>query len=210
MKAKYRPANFQVFKPSPQKARIEPLKPTPKRAGPTTPKRRPNIPLRVLRTLGQRPETDTHPRPSQRVETDPLENEPILERRKLQALISLYHQSRNFITREELDEHIDSEFGFQERLTMTRRDAYGQEALKGSLTERRSTPTYTTNPPLLTFDIDPKAGATRNRGLQAERPQRLAGVLYGTDERGEPALDAIEEAIQRGGFNGGIPGRKGI
>jgi len=34
--------------------------------------------------------------------------------------------------------------------------------------------------------------------------------MYGTDERGEPALEAVEEAIERGGFPGWFPGRKGI
>jgi len=38
----------------------------------------------------------------------------------------------------------------------------------------------------------------------------LVCVMYGTDERGEPALEAVEEAIKTGGFPGGIPGRKGI
>jgi hypothetical protein len=198
IRAKYSPANFEPFRTSPQKARIQPPKPT--RVAPTVQSRKLKVPLAVLRTLGKRPETDTFPGPSQTVETDPLEDEPILERRKLQALVSLYHQSRNFITREELDEHIDNEFGYTDRLTMTRLYAYGCDALKGSLTERRSTPTYTTSPPLLTFDIGPEASATKSRGLQADRPQRLAGVLYGTDERGEPALEAVEEAIQRGGF----------
>ena len=93
---------------------------------------------------------------------------------------------------------------------MTRLYAYGYDALRHSLHERRSTPTYTTSPPLFTFDIDPKAGMTRGRGLQVDRPQRLAGAMYGTDERGEPALEAVEEAIKRGGYPGGIPGRKGI
>jgi hypothetical protein len=209
MRAKFPPANFEVFKGSPKKPRLEPPKP-PKRAVPTVPKQKPKIPLQYLRTMGQRPETDTNPGRSQTVETDPLENEPILERRKLQALVSLYHQSRNFITREELDEHIDNEFGYAERLTTTQSKQYETKGLMHCLNERRNTPTYTTNPPLFTFDIDPKVGTTRTRGLQADRPQRLAGVLYGTDERGEPALEAVEEAIQRGGFSGGIPGRKGI
>jgi len=205
MRAKHSPANFEPFKDYPRKPRIEP--PTkPKRAAPRAPSKA-KVPLRYLNKMGQRPETGTKP---QTVETDPLENEPILERRKLQALVSLYHQSRNFITREELDKHIDNEFGYAERFTTTRLHVYGVTALRNSLEERRSTPTYTTNPPLLTFDIDPKSGATRNRGLQVDRPQRLAGVMYGTDERGEPALEAVEEAIQRGGFTGGIPGRKGI
>jgi len=208
MRAKYPPPKFEPFKPPPKKPRIEPPKPT--RAAPAVPKQNFKVPLKHLNTMGQRAETDTDPRPSQVVETDPLENEPILERRKLQALVSLYHQSRNFITREGLDEHIDNEFGHAERLTMTRLHAYGSASLNGSLRERKSTPTYTTNPPLFTFDIDPKAGMTRNRGLQVSRPQRLAGMMYGTDERGEPALEAVEEAIQRGGFTGGIPGRKGI
>jgi hypothetical protein len=155
--------------------------------------------------MGRQPGPGTRSRPSQKIEIDRLENEPILERRKLQALVSLYHQSRNFITREELDDHIDSEFGYSERLMETRLHAYGCEDLTRSLTERQGTPTYTTNPPLFTFDIDPRAGATRSRGLQVDRPQRLAGVMYGTDERGEPALEAVEEAIERGT----IPGRKG-
>ena len=212
MRAKYPPRNFEPFKQPPKKPRLEPSKPNPnsKRAAPAVPRQNFRVPLRHLERMGQRPETDTDPRPSQVVETDPLENEPILERRKLQALVSLYHQSRDFITREGLDEHIDSEFGHAERLTMTRSQPYGSSGLSGSLRERKSTPTYTTNPPLFTFDIDPKAGTTRNRGLQGARPQRLAGVLYGTDERGEPALEAVEEAIQRGGYTGGIPGRKGI
>ena len=214
MRAKYpptkfkHPTKFEPFKASPKKPRLEP--PNPKRTAPIVPRQKFKVPLKLLRTMGQRPETDTDSHRPQTVETDPLENEPILERRKLQALVSLYHQTRTFITREELDKHIDNEFGYAERLTMTRLHPYGSEALSGSLRERRSTPTYTTNPPLFTFDIDPKAGVTRHRGLQVDRPHRLAGVMYGTDERGEPALEAVEEAIQRGGFSGGIPGRKGI
>ena len=92
----------------------------------------------------------------------------------------------------------------------TRLYAYGYDALRNSLYKRRGTPTYTTSPPLLTFYNDPKVGTTRGRGLQVDRPQRLAGVIYGTDEHGERALEAVEEAIKRGGFPGGIPGRKGI
>lgn len=212
MRAKYPPRNFEPFKQLPKKPRLEPRNPNPnpKRTAPAVPRQNFRVPLKHLQSMGQRPETDTNSRPSQVVETDPLENEPILERRKLQALVSLYHQSRNFITREGLDEHIDSEFGHAERLTMTRSQPYASSGLISSLRERTTTPTYTTNPPLFTFDIDPKAGTTRNRGLQVARPQRLAGVMYGTDERGEPALEAVEEAIQRGGFTGGIPGRKGI
>ena len=213
MRAKYPPAKFEPFKPvkpPPKTPRLEPK--NPKRAAPAVPARNSKVPLALLRQMGQRPETDTDtdPRRSQTIETDPLENKPILERRKLQALVSLYHQSRSFITREGLDEHIDNEFGHAERLTMTRLYPYGSADLHNSLRERRTTPTYTTNPPLFTFDIDPKAGTTRNRGLQVDRPQRLAGVMYGTDERGEPALEAVEEAIRRGGFSGGVLGRKGI
>ena len=204
MKAKHQPTKFETFKPSSPKTRLPPPKST--RGAPTVTKQKYNVPLRYLKVMGLQPEPGTESRPSQWIQTDRLENEPILERRKLQALVSLYHQSRNFITREELDNHIDSEFGYAERLTETRLHAYGSLDLKTSLLERRSTPTYTTSPPLLTFDIDPKAGATRSRGLQMDRPQRLAGVMYGTDERGEPALEAVEEAIQRGM----IPGRKGI
>lgn len=210
MKTRHDPAKFDLFK-APQKARLAPPKSSkPAPVAPIVPRRQPKVPLRLLKIMGQRPETGAAPRPSQTVETDPLENEPILERRKLQALVSLYHHSRDFITREELDNHIDSEFGFAERFTTTRSLAYGHEELKNSLRERRTTPTYTTSPPLFTFDIDPKAGATRSRGLQVDRPQRLAGVMYGTDERGEPALEAVEEAIARGGHVGGIPRRKGI
>ena len=211
MRKKYPPAKFEPFKPvksSPKTPRLEPK--NTKRAAPAVPKQNNKVPLALLRQMGQRPETDTDPRRSQTIETDPLENKPILERRKLQALVSLYHQSRSFITREELDEHIDNEFGHAERLTMTRLHSYGSKGLIYSLNERRNTPTYTTSPPLFTFDIDPKSGTTRSRGLQVDRPQRLAGVMYGTDERGEPALEAVEEAIQRGGYSGGIPGRKGI
>ena len=46
--------------------------------------------------------------------------------------------------------------------------------------------------------------------LQADRPQRLAGVMYGTDESGEPVLEAVEEAIKKCVIPGGIPGRKEI
>jgi hypothetical protein len=196
---------FQPFETPPQKPRIEP--PKPKRVASTRPKQRYKIPFNKM---GQRTETGAEPRPSQAVEPDPLENEPILERRKLQALVSLYHQSRSFITREELDDRIDREFGYAERQNTMRLHSYTHEGLKRILNERRATPTYTSSPPLFTFDIDPKAGATRSRGLQVDRPQRLAGVMYGTDEYGEAALEAVEEAIQRGGYAGGIPRRKGI
>jgi hypothetical protein len=207
-RAKYALGKFEPFKPAPKKARLEPPKPT--HVASTASKQKSRVSLRILRTMGQWPETGTEPRRSQTDETDPLENEPLLERRKLQALVSLYHQSRNFITREELDDHIDREFGYAERITTTRLNPYRQASLKGTLRDRRNTPTYTTNPPLFTFDIDPKASTTKSRGLQVDRPQRLAGVMYGTDERGEPALEAVEEAIQRGGYLGGIPGRKAI
>jgi len=207
VKARHESAKFPAFKP---KTRLNPPKPRPTRGAPSVPIRKPKVALSVLKTLGRRPETGAELRPLQTIKTDPLENEPILERRKLQALVSLYHQSRNFITHEELDTHIDTEFGYAKRQTETRLQGYAHEHLKRSLHERRSTPTYTTSPPLFTFDIDPKVGATRSRGLQMDRPQRLAGVMYGTDESGEPALEAVEEAIQRGGSHGGIPGRKGI
>jgi len=200
--------NFELFKTTRNKTRLEPPKPT--RNTPTVPKQKTKTLPNPFKIMRPRPKTGAESRPSQMVKPDPLESKPILERRKLQALVSLYHQSRNFITREELDDHIDNEFGYAERLTATRLYAYGTDALRNSLHERRSTPTYTTSPPLFTFDIDPKAGTTRGRGLQVDRPQRLAGVMYGTDERGEPALEAVEEAIRRGGFPGGIHGRKGI
>ena len=206
MRAKHSPSKFDPFRTSPQKPRLEPRKPT--RPAPTVQKQNLKIPPKALRTRGRQVAAGS--RPSQTVDTDPLGNEPILERRKLQALVSLYHHSRNFITREELDDHIDNEFGYQEGHNTTRTQAYGFKMLHDSLKDRTSTPTYTTNPPLFTFDINPQASAIKSRGLQIERPQRLAGVMYGTDERGEPALEAVEEAIQRGGFAGGIPKRKGI
>ncbi|CAG8709395.1 15924_t:CDS:1, partial [Acaulospora colombiana] len=46
---------------------------------------------------------------------DDLEKFPLLPRKKLRALVSLYHQSSTFITPETLDRHIEKEFALDPR-----------------------------------------------------------------------------------------------
>jgi hypothetical protein len=114
---------------------------------------------------------------------------PTLPRRKLRALMALYHESANFITPETLDQHIEKEFARKPNIPNYLR----QKDLSEEARRRRFTPELTT-----TRFIQDNAVSTGVSSERKSRNTRLAGALWGVDEHNNPTLEAVEEAKELG------------
>jgi hypothetical protein len=126
----------------------------------------------------------------------------LLPRKKLRALVSLYHRTAEFITPETLDRHIEQEFAVDPR----RPQYLDSKLLRKEVVRKNAIPEMTTRG--LGGIIG--GGSTVSIAERRTRRQRLAGALWGVDEEGNPDLEAVEEAIERKEGFGAIPNRQGI
>jgi hypothetical protein len=126
----------------------------------------------------------------------------LLPRRKLRALVSLYHRTATFITPETLDRHIEQEFAVDPR----RPQYINTVTLRREVVRKNAIPEMTTRGLGGTIG----GGSTGTIAERRTRRQRLAGALWGVDEEGNPDLEAVEEAIERKDGFGAIPNRQGI
>lgn len=124
--------------------------------------------------------------------------QPLLPRKKLRALVALYHQSATFLTPETLDKHIEQEFAIDPQ-----RPRYmDQKMLKLAVQHKNSAPEITTR------GLGGVWGSYSPTAERGSRRQRLAGALWGVDEEGNPDIEAVEEAIERESAIGTPEGRK--
>lgn len=120
---------------------------------------------------------------------------------KLRALISLYHESGSFITKENLDDHIDKEFG---KLGIGQFDGRPTERYKldldRELAERRREPRFGSK--VRMADGSGYSTLRRRRwssGDETEREKRVYAALFGTDmqETRKPGLEILREEQER-------------
>lgn len=185
----------------------------PRPAPPRKPTPRPPT-LREALTAAQELAKQSATRPKRTPDPDPLENESLLERRKLRAILALYHQAANFVTPETLDQRIDQEFGNAESLANGQQFEMQPKDLDRKLLRRAHLTAFVTTPPItnrfqaaVVGNVEESIAALPHDAL---RSARLAGTLFGTDEHGNPSLEAIEEAIERDTLSGGLPNRRQI
>jgi len=167
--------------------------------------------LKAFRIMGRRPETGAEPRLSKRSNPIHSKTNPSSSGAKPGTCISLppipqlYHPQGTYSTTISTT-NSGTPSGSQRRVytcTGTTRCETGYM--------RGGEHPHILSVPRSSLSILTRRPARQGIGvLQVDRPQRLAGVMYGTDEHGEPVLEAVQEALKRGGLPGGIPGRKGI
>ncbi|PVF95543.1 hypothetical protein CPB86DRAFT_710936 [Serendipita vermifera] len=133
---------------------------------------------------------------------DNLEKYTLLPRKKLRALVSLYHQSSTFITPETLDQHIEKEFALDPRRPVH----LDQVTLKKEVVWKNLNPEMTTNGLHSLLN----AGVSSMTMERKSRAKRVNQALWGVDEDDNPDLEAVEEAIERRTGPEAIENRRGI
>jgi hypothetical protein len=154
-----------------------------------------------LLTYSPREEASTSTEHPQASSNKQEKQRPLLPRKKLRALVSLYHRTATFITPETLDRHIEQEFA----VDPSRPQYLDKTLLRNEVVRKNAIPDMTTRGLAGTIG----GGSTISTAERRTRRQRLAGALWGVDEEGNPDLEAVEEAIERKG-EGAIPNRRGI
>jgi hypothetical protein len=116
---------------------------------------------------------------------------------KLRALVSLYHRSESFITRENLESAIDH--AFLDQTEMSGSSQYNEKHfldLQNELNERRSYPKFG----------DTKGASTGggsygfvpwSTGERSGREVEVQSALYGTDTTGAPGLELLQDEEER-------------
>lgn len=114
---------------------------------------------------------------------------PLLPKKKLRALVSLYHRTATFLTPETLDRHIEQEFAVDPR----KPQFLAQMDLKKEVSSKNYIPEMTTR------GLGGIIGGGLHTSIAERRTRRtrLTGALWGVDEDGNPDLEALEETAQR-------------
>lgn len=114
-------------------------------------------------------------------------NQRRLPRKKLRALVSLYHQSATFLTPETLDAHIEREFA----LDPVHPRHLDFDMLKSNVDQKVNAPEMSLQ------GVASMSGFTRAESKeQRERASRVAAALWGVDAQGNPDVEAVEESLR--------------
>ncbi|KAI0269258.1 hypothetical protein BC834DRAFT_865591 [Gloeopeniophorella convolvens] len=108
---------------------------------------------------------------------------------KLRALISLYHQSKSFITPENLDEAIDRAFVEVPSMTFHGNRRLDWPTLRLEAKERRTQPKYGL-PESLESPISMYASGYKEK---EDRMEKVFDALYGTYEVNKPGLELLQD-----------------
>ncbi|KZT26921.1 hypothetical protein NEOLEDRAFT_1044329, partial [Neolentinus lepideus HHB14362 ss-1] len=115
---------------------------------------------------------------------------------KIRALISLYHQADRFITKENLDEAIDTAFTRPTRISSVFRDEANYGELELQVIRRRQ------SPKTADWRVSDRASATIpdqnwRDSTKTAREIAVAEALFGTAHANKPGLDALGDHSKR-------------
>ncbi|KAI0771900.1 hypothetical protein BD413DRAFT_436301, partial [Trametes elegans] len=118
---------------------------------------------------------------------------------KLRVLVSLYHQSATFITKENLSARIDEAFIHRPRrdVAYTTGPESSFKMLEAKVAERRALPKFGSS--LVTADTKahhPKEGDSWSE-VRDPRQRAVMTSLYGALARGKPGYEALEDEKER-------------
>jgi len=106
-------------------------------------------------------------------------------------LISIYHQSKNFITRETLSKHIDQEFaGDTDRVALRRVEATAGD-LYSDMFDRQLRPTM--SPISLKGHMSPPMTAFKSEIRRGGRFKQLHAAFKGLDDSLDVGLESVEK-----------------
>jgi hypothetical protein len=126
----------------------------------------------------------------------PADERTNLTPEQLRALVTLYHQSEDFITLETLDARIDQAFLEEVEFQPT---LHSQFALQGRLNARRRAPRVGSPDAALSFRTGQWSNASTGGSIggvggdDGTRAMRTAAALLGVDPGGRPGLEVVQE-----------------